>query len=246
VSNKSFYENFYTHFDSESHRWRDRSGEVKAHNIMTLAGDVSMNNVIEIGSGSGAVLATLAQAKFGVHYWAVDISEEAIELVRCRDDIPGLVEARVFDGDHIPYQDQLFDLAILSHVLEHLTDPARLLLEAARVARYVAVEVPLEANIYTYLKVRVFKSDYRQRIGHIQWFSKSNFRELIERTCGLEIVRLQMAYVPDDLYFIRKQGTARIFTSLLVGLRKILRTVSTSVYSRTLTDHCIAFIRSRS
>ncbi len=246
MSDKAFYEDFYTHFNEDSLRWRDRSGAAKARNIVKIIGDVSVRTVLDIGSGTGAVLANLAQSNFGAQYWAVDISEEAIELLWRRDDIPGLVEARVFDGDRIPYQDQQFDLAILSHVLEHLADPRLLLLEAARVAHYVVVEVPLEANMYTYLKVHIFKSDYREKIGHIQWFTQHSFRELIERTCGLEVVCLQMAYVPDELYFMRKQGAVRILTSLLVKLRKILRALSSRLYSRLLTDHCIAFVCSRS
>jgi SAM-dependent methyltransferase len=242
---RSFYEEYYAHIDDDSHKWRERGGAAKAQNIVAVAGDTPVRNVIEIGSGTGAVLANLARLNFGSQYWAVDIAEEAIELVRQRRDLPGLIEARMFDGAHVPYADAQFDLAILSHVVEHLSDPRPLLREAARVARYVAVEVPLEANVYTYLKVRVLKSDYRERIGHIQWFSQRSFSALLADRCDLEIVRMRLVYVPDELYFLRKKGTARALTALMLAARKLLRRISQPLYIRMLTDHCIALVRAR-
>ena len=45
-----------------------------------------------------------------------------------------------------PAEDGAYDLAVLSHVLEHVPEPMSLLREAARVAPAVLVEVPLEDN----------------------------------------------------------------------------------------------------
>jgi ubiquinone/menaquinone biosynthesis C-methylase UbiE len=242
MSAKSFYEHYYTDLDVENRRWRERGGAAKAQNIIAIAADMPARTVIEIGGGTGAVLANLARSSFGAQFWVLDIAEEAIELIRRRDDLPGLVEARVFDGAHIPYQDKQFDLAILSHVVEHVAAPRSLLLEAARVAHYVAVEVPLEDNLYTFLKVRIFKSDYRERIGHVQWFSQHSFKYLLETVCNLNVVRMRVVYVPDELYFMRKKGISRIIISIMLYLRKTMRLLSDGLYTRLLTDHCIALV----
>jgi hypothetical protein len=42
-----------------------------------------------------------------------------------------LAEARTYDGYRIPYGDKRFDLAVLSHVVEHLEHPRLLLYEAS-------------------------------------------------------------------------------------------------------------------
>lgn len=244
MTNQEFYDRLYTKMDERTWKWREMGGSVKAHNIVAIADNLPVKSVLDIGCGTGAVLAHLAKIGFGEHYYALDIAEQAINIVKHRQDIPCLVEAKVFDGSHIPYENQRFDLAILSHVIEHLVDPVPLLQEAGRVARYVVVEVPLEDNLYTRLKVGVLGSKYRQELGHIQWFSQSSFRALLERTCGLKIVRLRMVYVPDELYFFRKQRSSRVLTFLMLCFRKALRTLSPDLYARLLTDHCIALARS--
>lgn len=244
MANQEFYDGRYAQIDEQTWKWRELGGSVKAQNIITIVGDLPVKSIVDIGCGTGAVLACLAQMSFGEHYYALDIADQAINIVEHRSDIPGLVEAEVFDGLHVPYEDQRFDLAILSHVVEHLVDPIPLLRDAARVARYVTVEVPLEDNLYTHLKVRILGSRYREDLGHIQWFNQPSLRALLERICGLEVVRIRMAYIPDDIYFFRKQGVPRGLTFLLLGIRKALRALSGDFYARLLTDHCIALARS--
>ncbi|MDI6695064.1 MAG: class I SAM-dependent methyltransferase [Anaerolineales bacterium] len=242
MANRGFYDSQYVHMDERKWQWRELGGSVKAKNIVTIVGDLPVQSIVDIGCGTGAILASLARMSFGQHYYALDITDQAIHIVKHRSDIPNLIEAKVFDGLHIPYKNQQFDLAILSHVVEHLMDPVPLLQEATRVARYMVVEVPLEDNLYTRLKVHLFRSHYREELGHIQWFNQSNFRFLLEHTCGLEIMRMSMVYIPDELYFYRKQGIARRSTILLLGIRKAVRALSCNLYARLLTDHCIALV----
>ena len=81
---------------------------------------------------------------------------------------PGRIEA--FDGAEVPAEDGEYDLAILSHVLEHVPDPRPLLAEAARVAHEVLVEVPLEDNRSA---ARPAKREEAARIGHLHAFSRA-------------------------------------------------------------------------
>lgn len=55
-----------------------------------------------------------------------------------RDDRP-LVFA---DGNFLPFQDKVFDFVILSHVLEHVSDPVPFLSEIERVGRAGYIETP--------------------------------------------------------------------------------------------------------
>lgn len=241
--NNDFYESYYSALDSQTWKWRELGGTVKARNIVEVASHLGIKSVLDIGCGTGAILAQLERTHFGNAYYAIDITQTAIDIVQQRPDIPHLCEAKLFDGIHIPYKKKYFDLAILSHVVEHIADPTPLIREAARVANYVAIEVPLEANLYTLLKVKLLQSRYREEIGHIQWFSKSSFLNLLHEKCGLQIEEDRLVSLPNDVYFFRKQGISRALVRAQLELRTCIRKLSANLYTRLLTDHYIALVR---
>jgi ubiquinone/menaquinone biosynthesis C-methylase UbiE len=239
---KEFYSEYYKDLSTRAIEWRELSGRVKANNIVTIVGDRKITNVLEIGAGTGAILSNLVKNDFGARYFAIDVAQQAIEFINNRRDIPKLVEARVYDGVHIPYYDQQFDLAILSHVIEHLQDPAPLLTETARVAKNVVIEVPLEDNVYTHIKVDLFKSRYREEIGHIQWFNKHNFEYLLNKTCRLKILSLNMVYLPDEILSFYGQSRNKLATYSNIYLRRLFRNIFPWLYPYLITDHCIALV----
>jgi SAM-dependent methyltransferase len=171
------YEDYYRDGASE---WRRLGAIDKAANIVTLCAAVPHASILEIGAGDGAVLSRLAELEFGERLYAIELSSSGVEVIERRA-IPRLVECRRFDGAHAPYGDASFDLAVLSHVVEHLEHPRQLIREAARVARHVFVEVPLE-------DMRRHPEDYREdHVGHINFYSPRTIRWLLQ-SCGLRVV----------------------------------------------------------
>jgi SAM-dependent methyltransferase len=104
-----------------------------------------------------------------------ELSGPAAELARRA--VPDARRIEAFDGDEVPAEASSYDLAILSHVLEHVPVPGPLLAEAARVAEEVIVEVPLEDNRSA---ARPAKREEAARIGHLHEFSRADVRELVE------------------------------------------------------------------
>ena len=98
--------------------------------------------LVEIGCGDGALLAALRG--LAPVFDGFELSAPAAELARRA--LPDARRIEAFDGFEVPAEDDSYDLAILSHVLEHVPVPLPLLAEAARVAHEVLVEVPLEDN----------------------------------------------------------------------------------------------------
>ena len=90
----------------------------------------SGTRALDIGCGSGCVLDVLNQ-ELGCTGFGLDVVEPTSPVERF---------AR-FDGSHLPFRDNAFDVAFLIFVLHHADDPGELLREASRVARRAVIVV---------------------------------------------------------------------------------------------------------
>jgi SAM-dependent methyltransferase len=183
----AFYEAGYRTADAaEAARygaWRAHSARLKAVHAATLMRRVGVrpHTLVEIGCGDGSLLAELAARGVPV-LDGFELSAPAADIARRRA-IPGARRIEAYDGAHVPAADGAYDLAVLSHVLEHVPDPPALLAEAARVAHGVLVEVPLEANRSA---ARPPKRAQARAIGHIQAFDRAAMHGLL-REAGLDL-----------------------------------------------------------
>jgi SAM-dependent methyltransferase len=164
-------------------RWRALGARTKAAHARTLCAGAGVRpaQVVEIGCGDGSLLLELAATWPDARLDGFEVSPPAIEIARGRG-IPRTGRLEVYDGDRVPAADDAYDLAVLSHVLEHVPDPAPLLADAARVARRVLVEVPLEANRSA---ARPAKRAEAARIGHLHALSRRSVARWLAAT-GLE------------------------------------------------------------
>ena len=175
-----FYAHGYTAADPAEGerlgRWRALGARGKAAHVEALLAGAGLHPraVVEIGCGDGALLAALAARGVGEALDGFELSEEAAALARGRA-VPGVRRVAAYDGAHIPAADGAYDLAVLSHVIEHVPDPVALLREAGRVAAHVAVEVPLEANRSA---ARPGKRAEAARIGHLHALDRGAIRAL--------------------------------------------------------------------
>ncbi len=193
------YAGFYA--DDARTAWRELGALEKARSV-ELVVDRPVGRVVDIGCGEGSVIAALAGSLGATDFSGVEVAPAAIEVARSRRyDSP--VEFSLFDGRRIPSEDGAYDVAILSHVLEHVADPRALLHEAARVASRVVIEVPLELH----LRTRRFQWD---DTGHINVFNRRSIRHLVEG-CGLNIMRERIYCPGRDVHaFLRgRRGEAR-------------------------------------
>src|SRR6202007_1138437 len=140
----------------------------------------TFNKILEVGAGDGSILKYLSDQHFAPEYHAVEISDSGVEDIKQRN-IPGVKSVQMFDGYHLPFADNSFDLIILSHVLEHVEHERLLLRELKRVAEYCVIEVPRDYKDGVDSRIKHFLA-----YGHINVYTPTLLRYLL-RTEGFEI-----------------------------------------------------------
>jgi SAM-dependent methyltransferase len=176
VSTREFYEAGYSLGDpaeaERMGRWRALGARSKAAHVRALLerAHETPRTIVEIGYGDGSLLVHLAGLA------TVDGFELSANAARYAAERGVARKVEAFDGEHVPAADDAYDLAVLSHVLEHVPDPLPLLKEAARVARTVIVEVPLEDN---HSARRPAARKLSEGAGHLHAFNRADVRRLV-------------------------------------------------------------------
>lgn len=216
------YQEYYEEGDSE---WRRLGAVGKVENIISLCNCLSgpWRSIIEIGAGEGSILKRLSELDFGEQLYALDISRSGVDTINNKK-IPRLIECKIFDGYHVPYNDDRFDIAILSHVIEHVEHPRQLLYEASRVARYVFVEVPLEDTI------RLSNDFVFDKVGHINFYSPKTIRRLIQ-SCNLKVLVQVITNPPKTTFFYEKGRKGLINYYIKKYLLQFLPSLATKLFT---------------
>ena len=115
---KKWYDDQYDDYDK---RWRELGAKGKAGNILELLNGIDISQLVEVGAGDGSVLKVLIENNISGHYTALEISESGVKRIRenLGDKVNDVVR---FDGLSIPFDDGQFDLAICTHVIEHVEE----------------------------------------------------------------------------------------------------------------------------
>jgi SAM-dependent methyltransferase len=175
---KTAYDEFYEKHDEA---WRMLGAKFKAQHIIDVCKGLTFNKVLEVGAGDGSILKLLADANFAPEYHAVEISESGVERINTRQ-IKNVKSVQVFDGYHLPFGDDSFDLIILSHVLEHVEHERLLLRELKRVAKYCVIEVPRDYKAGVDIRIKHFLA-----YGHINVYTPTSLRYLLN-TEGFDVI----------------------------------------------------------
>lgn len=237
-----FYDEAYSRSPVEAERytrWRALGALGKAEHVIELCRrtGVAPTSTLEVGCGDGAVLSALRARGFGGRLAGVEITEAAVAIARAR---PEIESVESYDGRHLAAADQSYDLGIISHVLEHVEEPAELLAEVARVCGVVVVEVPLEANLSAR---RASKREHAAEVGHLQRLDRSAARAIVTGA-GLQIAAELEDSLPRSAHtFFATSTSARARAGAKWALRSALHRLARPLALRLFTVHWAALCR---
>ena len=176
---KSMYSGYYAPNSSLEHK-RHLSAETTLEHILHVSVGRRWKRVIDVGAGNGSVLASLDKTDMADELYAIEISESGVASIN-ELGLSKLKEATIFDGYKIDYPDKFFDLAICSHVVEHVEHERIFLRELARVAKEVIIEVPLDGGLRI---ERGIRETYKY--GHLNFYTVPGFLFLL-KTAGMTV-----------------------------------------------------------
>ena len=118
------------------------------------------DKILDIGCYDGYMLYILSKLISNVEYYGIDISEKcvsaAIENTKGLKNIISIKQAYI---ENIPYNDNSFNIVIISQVIEHLKQPEIALQEALRVVKdggFLIVSTPIGKNFLDKLHLHFF------------------------------------------------------------------------------------------
>jgi ubiquinone/menaquinone biosynthesis C-methylase UbiE len=242
-----FYDEAYTQDPAEAQRysrWRALGALGKADHVTALCAraGIAPASTLEVGCGDGALLCELHARGFGGRLAGVEITAAAVQIAAARSEIDSVA---LYDGSRLDEPDASYELGILSHVLEHVPDPAALLREVARVCTAVVVEVPLEANLSAR---RAGKREHAEEVGHLQRLDRQTMREVVGQA-GLRVAHELEDPLPLSVHrFFASTRAARIRASAKWALRAGTHGIAPGLSRRFFTVHyaCLCLPQTRS
>jgi ubiquinone/menaquinone biosynthesis C-methylase UbiE len=155
------------------------------------------DRVLDVGSGLGNLARRVAQRVPQGKVWGIERSAEQLARARC-DDLPNLLFQQA-DAHAIPFDDGVFDIVYCRYLLEHVTEPVRVLREMHRILKPGGRAFVQENNIL----INTFDPDC-PRFDHV-WRQFAQLQTLLggDASIGKKLFRL-----------FREAGFARVELSI--------------------------------
>jgi SAM-dependent methyltransferase len=178
IGRDHYAEIYASQLDAQA-KWLAFGAVAKADSVEELMhGRPRPNVLLELGAGTGAVIAELQRRSFADRYIAIDYSVDA-----CRYMQKHLVDVDIRRADIVlDGLAEKVNIVVLSHVLEHLEDPERLLRSIASDIDFdwLIIECPLDDLPAARVK-NLFRDRRKNLAGHVQFYNLESFCSLVSK-----------------------------------------------------------------
>ncbi|WP_404385089.1 class I SAM-dependent methyltransferase [Caenispirillum salinarum] len=235
VLKPAFYEDFWADSDYQLGYAFDSAVRDRFPAVQTVWGDLKRpRRVLDFGSGNGVLTYWMHCNGFGDEILGIDVSDTGVGFGNRAFGRDGLRYQRVEPDaplDHLGH----FDALVSSHVVEHLDDPVKALRSMRGLAEWYVLEVPLEDCVVPNALAKIRGRDRKDNpVGHVQFWTRKAFGEVLEEAGFLVVRDYQYASAPFSPY---TSTTKRILE------RALLSATGVRLYSRLMATHYAVLAR---
>jgi SAM-dependent methyltransferase len=167
--------------------WHAKDSPWKADRIMEALDGWAPATVCEVGCGAGEVLRSLHDRLPTARMVGYDIAPEAIAAARTRE-TEGLGFRLADPADDA----EVYDLALVIDVIEHVRDPIGFLAALREKAGRLVLHIPLDMSVQAVLRPGLLLGR-REGVGHIHYFTPETALAVV-RDAGFTVTRVD--YTP--------------------------------------------------
>lgn len=197
-------------------------GHTRFRRIMRLAGNLAGKKVLDVGCASGYLGTELK--KHGAYVVGSDVSAAAAEVAKQKlDEIYRIEPGEILPADA---KTKEFDIIILGEVLEHVFDPAQMLMGAKRFLKSDGFFIITTPNFLTWTNRARFvfgKFAYQDQgmfdFGHIRWFTYPYLIKVLNES-GLKMVQEEHIIFPGKLTGLLKHWPGLFAWQFILKARK--------------------------
>lgn len=164
--------------------WDSGDAPWKAGLVMELMkrNNIRPETLVEVGCGSGGVLAELRETCSGTVLSGYDIAPGAASFWSRHD----AADIQFHVGDFLAVNKRMFDVVLMLDVLEHLGDPFTFLERLRAHGRFMVFHIPLDLSAISVLRESPLLH-VREQVGHLHYFTRNLALAMLKES-GYEIV----------------------------------------------------------
>lgn len=188
----------YTSGDYGEKRDLDRDAPWKTKKIIKVLDKLFEQNelenkisILDVGGGTGEILSETSKYLANNHNLTVDkfvIDLDPKLLEEQKNKNPDVKLALNEDIIKTSLKNKQIDITLLIDVLEHVTDPEKVLNELKRISNFVILKVPLQVNLTSKFLNFVTNGDYTQSSiegsAHLHFYNSKTLKNQIEMNLG--------------------------------------------------------------
>ncbi len=162
--------------------------------------------ILDVGCNTGLPLVNFLKNTQDCKGYGIDINMHAIDSVKNHENY---ISLKLYDGNTIPFEDNYFDHVMLHHVIGHVKDPNRILIEINRVLKPGATLSIITPNLWYKLfrfpqnLINNFKPDN----SILRYYTKNKLKTALEIN---QFSNNFFFYFGDDSFFKKNFAKLRI------------------------------------